>query len=80
MTKYSNEVETAIKIIIQVQDKQINFLVENTKLQNKTTTEISNQIGIQNVKSRLDLIYENRYQLNIKDKEAIYCVQLKIFA
>ncbi len=75
----SNEVETTIKIIIEVMDKQIIFLVENTKLSNRDIVEASNQFGIKNVKSRLDLIYGSRYTLTIKDTVTNYFVQLKIF-
>jgi len=75
----SNEVETIIKISIEVLERQIDFLVENTKLPERVIIEESNQIGIKNVKSRLDLIYGSRYNLNIKDTDTNYCVQLKIF-
>lgn len=74
----SNEVETTIKIIIEVVDQQIHLLVENTKLPSRTILEESNQIGIKNAKNRLDLIYGNQYTLDIIDSVSKYSVQLKI--
>ena len=35
-------------------------------------------IGLENVRKRLDLIYEGRYELTIDDKENCYCITLKI--
>lgn len=75
----SNEVATSIKIIIEVIDGQLYFLVNNTKLPNRVIQEESNQIGMENVKNRLDLIYGSRYTLEIKDTDTNYCIQLKIF-
>jgi len=74
----SNEVDTTIKIVIEVVEKDIHLLVDNTKLPTKTIIEASNQIGINNVRSRLDLIYGNRHTLTINDSDTHYKVQLKI--
>ena len=74
----SNELETTINITIEVVRKQLILLVENTKLPNRENLEPSNQIGIKNVKTRLDLIYGDRYSLNINDGITNYSVQLKI--
>lgn len=74
----SNEFATTINIVIEVVGKQLNLLVESTKLRNRAKIEASNQIGIKNVKKRLDLIYGNRYSLNIDDGVTNYSVQLKI--
>ena len=74
----SNEVDTTIKIVIEIVKKDIHLLVDNTKLPTKTIIEASNQIGINNVRSRLDLIYGNRHTLTINDSDTHYKVQLKI--
>ena len=74
----SNEVETSIKIRLKVVDKQIILWVENTKLPNRSVMKSSNQVGIKNVKNRLDLIYGKRYTLNIIDAATYYRVHLKI--
>jgi len=74
----SNEVETSIKISIKIKDQAIELLVDNTKLPNRTILGSSNQIGIKNVKSRLELIYGSRYTLNLKDGETDYSVALRL--
>ena len=35
-------------------------------------------VGLDNVRKRLNLLYDNRYSLNIKDEANTYCVQLNI--
>lgn len=74
----SNEIASTINIVIEIVGKELILLVENTKLTNRENIEASNQIGINNVKKRLDLIYGNRYSLNIDDGVTNYSVQLKI--
>lgn len=74
----SNEVPTTIKILVEVVNKQISLLVENSKVPNKSKVAESHQIGIKNVKNRLDLIYDDQYTLNIKETATHYNVQLLI--
>lgn len=76
----SNEVNTTIKIIIEVIDRQVTLLVENSIVSNQSNIEESNQFGINNVKNRLDLIYGNKYNLTIKDAVNHYKVYLEISA
>ncbi len=74
----SNELTTTINIVVEVEGKQLILLVENTKLNDRENIETSNQIGINNVKKRLDLIYGSRYSLAINDGATNYSVLLKI--
>ncbi len=74
----SNEVFTTIKILVEIVDRKIALLVENSKVPNKSKVAVSHQIGIKNVKNRLDLIYDNQYTLNIKETATHYNVQLLI--
>lgn len=76
----SNEVETNIKISLKIREEALDFRVENDILPDKVRIAESNQIGIKNVKNRLDLIYGNRYHLTIKDADKQYKIHLKIFA
>ncbi len=76
----SNEVETNIKISLEIEKEALDFRVENDMLPDKVRIAESNQIGIKNVKNRLALIYGNRYHLTIKDADKQYKVHLKIFA
>ncbi len=76
----SNEVDTTIKISLKIEEKELDFRVENDILSDEVDRTASNQIGIKNVKNRLALIYGNRYTLDIKDSRKHYQVHLKIFA
>ena len=75
----SNEVDTTIKISFKIEEKELDFRVENDILSDEVDRTASNQIGIKNVKNRLALIYGNRYTLDIKDSRKYYQVHLKIF-
>lgn len=54
---------------------QIIFRIENT---NTTKNTELKGIGLQNIKKRLDLLYENNYDLNILQQEKMFKVCLKL--
>ena len=56
------------------------FYINNSKPQSmpKTLHPRSGGIGLVNVRRRLDLLYPNRYSLEIEDAPDSYGVQLKI--
>ncbi len=56
----------------------LQFLCKNTFQQVSNTASLSQGIGLQNVKKRLDLIYPNRYQLDISNTETEFTVQLEL--
>ncbi|NLA23926.1 MAG: histidine kinase, partial [Bacteroidales bacterium] len=65
-----------IRIVIEILNKRVNFLVENTKtsdIQDKTTG-----VGLKNVKRRLDLLYSKDYNLKIEEKDDLYIVKLNL--
>lgn len=66
-----------IKISIQETDGALNILVANSKTQSKADDKTGG-IGLMNVKKRLNLIYEENYQLNIFEKQMQYTVSLTI--
>lgn len=76
----SNEIQTSIKIYLKITQKEVAFRVENEILPDKVKASNSNQIGIKNVKNRLAITYGNRHELNIKEVNNNYLVNLKIFA
>ena len=45
---------------------------------NENSRKSNPGIGLENVRKRLDLIYENRYELTINESNENYCVTLKI--
>lgn len=66
-----------ISISINVLPNKMVFFAENSK---PATKGLKNKggIGLNNVKKRLDLIYGNKYQLEIEDKQNIFTVSLSI--
>jgi len=68
-----------IQISISLEDSRLTFITENriasTRMKNHTK---SIKIGIENVKRRLDMIYPNRYKLDLSSENNIYKVLLQI--
>ncbi|GAB1414833.1 hypothetical protein MASR2M117_02390 [Paludibacter sp.] len=53
------------------------FIVSNEKVDIQNT-DIKNETGIINVKRRLDLLYPNKHELNIRETDEKYVVELKL--
>ncbi|MBX2872648.1 MAG: sensor histidine kinase [Saprospiraceae bacterium] len=68
-----------INVTLDVQQGICHYTVANSKIaeSGKTVTE-SSGIGLQNVKRRLDLSYPDSYQLEVKEDENAYFVDLKL--
>ena len=65
---------------LAVEDLSLTFVVKNSKEKN-TNSELMNYsegIGLKNVKRRLELLYPQKYQLEILDKESVFEVILKL--
>lgn len=76
--KYVSRDDKAInRIIISLDQKReyIDFACENTFDESESST---GGIGITNATRRLELLYKDRYQLEIKNKDNIYQVHLRI--
>jgi len=65
-----------IKIAMSFTENRLNFKVENSN-HHKRSDEPSG-IGIENTRKRLDLLYNNSYELNISDYDKKYTVNLNI--
>jgi sensor histidine kinase YesM len=50
----------------------------NAAAQEKQTMEKSGGLGIANVRKRLDLLYANRYDLNVEETDGFYNVLLQL--
>lgn len=57
---------------------ELNLTVKNIKNPYKTTRKYSGGIGMNNVKDRLDLLYTNKYSLDIQSDEEMYKVSLRL--
>ncbi|MFV9551257.1 sensor histidine kinase [Algibacter sp. PT7-4] len=64
-----------ISITLHYVNKSIYFEIENTS--NNTTT-LENGIGLENIKKRLNLLYNNQYTLEINNQNEIFKVNLKL--
>lgn len=73
-----NETEKAvIRINLQTKKQQIIFNIENTKPQNESTRRSDkSQIGLENVRKQLDLLYPKRHQLEIDNTPTKFTVKL----
>lgn len=69
-----------VNIVLKVSDNSIDFFVENSKAESmpRQRHPRSGGIGLANVKRRLDLLYPNRYTLDISDNPNSFIVKLKI--
>jgi two-component system, LytTR family, sensor kinase len=66
-----------VKLDVSRSNGHFNFTIENSK-EAERTTELHGGIGLNNVKRRLELLYPEKYQLQIKDDETVYKVDLKL--
>lgn len=67
-----------ITVHIHAEGNEIDFSAENSKPNNDKVNEKKGGIGLENVKKRLDLMYTNKYLLEISDEENDFRVLLKI--
>ncbi len=77
----SGETENAwVSIDLQVKEGHLTLKVDNSKSNGETKDEREYRegIGLTNVKRRLELLYEGRYELKILDTEESYLVVLKL--
>ncbi|AXT19515.1 hypothetical protein D7030_10395 [Flavobacteriaceae bacterium AU392] len=71
------EKKALIDISITIEGNKLNFNISNPKHNHSQDIE-SSHIGLQNIKSRLNLIYPNNYTLKISETPIEYAVSLKI--
>ncbi|MBI5914883.1 MAG: histidine kinase [Bacteroidetes bacterium] len=69
-----------VNIRLEVRGNELDLQIENSKAESmpKPLHHRSGGIGLVNVRRRLDLLYPNRYQLNIEDSPNSYRVNLKL--
>lgn len=70
-----------VKISLQNQDNKLVFEVSNNRSLSNTQEEIPDEymgIGIENVQKRLDLLYKNKYQLQIEKDDNSFQIKLTI--
>lgn len=74
------QTQSFIHIKLELSANQLHFEVKNSKHHLKKTEfeKKYSGIGLENVKKRLNLIYPNQYNLDIKEDEHIFYILLKI--
>ena len=71
-------VENFIHINIDIVEKYVIFAVKNSKFDTKPQVEKSGGIGLINIRKRLELLYPDKYELIIENREKYFDVKLKI--
>lgn len=78
VSNFSNR-ENKICIKVNVEDNKLCSYIINTREPQKSINNgYSNGIGIVNLKRRLELLYNGKYELSTKDENDIYETKLKI--
>ena len=68
--------DSFIDIKLEVKDNSLSFTCRNSKAEKPNQEK--GGVGLANVKKRLDLLYDKKYSLDIKDEPDIYIVELKL--
>ena len=75
----SQSKDITVDVDIKVTDSgMLEFESKNSFQQVTNTDQLSNGIGLQNVKKRLQLLYPDAHELTIKDSGEVYTVHLKM--
>jgi hypothetical protein len=72
----ANDVTSPIKLLINVDESKLHFFIQNKK--HTHNRDASGGIGLNNVRRRLNLLYPERYTLNIRDEADSYTCELSI--
>jgi len=74
----SQSVENFIHINIDIVEKYVIFTVKNSKIDTKPQDKKSGGIGLANIRKRLELLYPEKHELIIENREKYFDVKLKI--
>jgi len=76
--KYADFGKGPVDIKVHLQDHILDFNVKNFYENKPSARTDNNQLGIKNTKMKLDLLYPEKYQLDIKDNGSEYEISLKL--
>jgi len=71
-------IRSLILISFSIEYEQLKFNVINNRWDKTTSQTETTGIGLENVRKRLDLIYEDKYTLDIQSSDTFYIVTLKL--
>ena len=72
----ANDPAVPIRLKINIEDGKLYFFIQNKK--HTHNRDASGGIGLSNVKRRLDLLYPEKYNLDIRDEADMYTCQLSL--
>jgi hypothetical protein len=80
LSLYSEKEKNLLEINIHLKENTIHFFVKNTvnPLPKKKTKKPSSGIGLENARRRLNILYPQKHQLSIEEKDDCFWVTLKI--
>lgn len=67
-----------LKIHLEISNRSIIYHIENSKPLSSKIKSMPGGIGLENLRRRLKILYENRYTLDIHDKMDMYIVHLNL--
>ncbi|HLX67378.1 MAG TPA: GHKL domain-containing protein, partial [Puia sp.] len=67
-----------IEIRLQVRERHLRFFIANNYSLMKSSKDKSSGIGLDNVRTRLNLLYPGKYTLEISDEDGVYEVNLNM--
>lgn len=74
----SKDVENFIHIFVEIVGKNVIFAVKNSKNDTIVRYKKTEPKSIANIRRRLNLLYKDKYELNIENEENYFYVKLKI--
>jgi two-component system, LytTR family, sensor histidine kinase AlgZ len=67
-----------VNVSIDAKGSLLDYTVENSKSSGAGALTVKSGIGLVNVRRRLDLLYPNKYELNVSDEKDRYYIHLKL--
>lgn len=74
----NSEEDSSIDIKIDIDNKLLSMDVHNNKVKNVFAENLSTNLGIENTRKRLELLYPGKYKLTIDDLEKEFVVNLSL--
>lgn len=71
--------EPGISIILQTNENQLLFVVQNYKKSNSASIEESGGFGLKNIEKRLNLLYKDKHNLIIQNNKETYKIELTLY-
>lgn len=80
LSLYSEREKNILEASLKVQKNSVHLFVKNTidSMTQAKKKKSSSGIGLENVKRRLNILYPEKHQLNIREKEGFFLVDLEI--